>query len=162
MHIPALNITTRPMLDDDEAFSFQVYASTRKAELAATRWSAAEKSAFLRQQFAAQHMHYQKHFADGTFEIVLWNEAPIGRLYLHRRTDEIRIVDIALLPQHCGKGIGTAILQEILSDATSSGLPVRIHVEKFNPALRLYRRLGFTEIGDQGVYLLMEYSETAG
>jgi ribosomal protein S18 acetylase RimI-like enzyme len=84
------------------------------------------------------------------------NGQPIGRLYLDRRDDELRIVDIALLTEHRGGGIGNAILTDLIDEASGSGIPVRIHVERNNPALGLYRRLGFREIGDEGVYLHME------
>ena len=41
--------------------------------------------------------------------------------------------------------------------ATASGRPVGIMVEKFNPAMRLYRRLGFTDVAEHGVYQEMEW-----
>jgi ribosomal protein S18 acetylase RimI-like enzyme len=87
----------------------------------------------------------------------LLNDEPVGRLYLHRRQDEIRIIDIALLTEHRGKGIGSLLMLDILEEATQAALPVRIHVERNNPALRLYQRLGFRAIADQGVYWLMEW-----
>ena len=108
-------------------------------------------------QFDAQHTHYQQHFGDADFGLVLLDGEPIGRLYLHRREDEFRIIDIALLTEHRSKGIGSALMHDILDKAAQAGLPVRIHVERNNPALDLYHRLGFREIGEQGVYWLMEY-----
>jgi ribosomal protein S18 acetylase RimI-like enzyme len=86
---------------------------------------------------------------------------PIGRLYVDRREDEIRIIDIALFPEHRGKGIGSRIMETLLDEGKDSGKPVTIHVEKNNPALRLYRRLGFTKVEDQGVYDLMEWRHDA-
>ena len=77
------------------------------------------------------------------------------------RADEIRLIDIALLLEHRNAGIGARLLQDLLAEAAQAGKPVRIHVEKFNPALRLYERLGFTPIEDQGVYLLMQWSPDA-
>ena len=84
------------------------------------------------------------------------DDTPIGRLYLDRRGPELRIVDIALFSEHRGRGIGGAVLSDLIDEATIGGVPVRIHVERDNPALALYQRLGFREIGDEGVYLLME------
>jgi len=86
----------------------------------------------------------------------------VGRLYVSRWSDEIRIVDIALLPDSCNRGIGTTLLRQLQAEAHASGKPLRIHVERFNPALRLYERLGFREIADRGVYLFMEWSGEAG
>jgi len=151
-------INTRPIQSHDMDFLYRVYASTREAELAATGWSEAKQTAFLRQQFNAQHAYYQQQFRDASYEIVFADNQPMGRLYLDKRDDEIRIIDIALLPQYRGQGIGSGLLRQIMRDADSTGLAVSIHVEKFNPALRLYKRLAFAEIENQGVYILMRYS----
>lgn len=139
-------------------FLYRVYAGTRTEEMALVPWSDDEKEAFLRMQFNAQHTHYQKHFPDASYQVIERAGRPIGRLYVDRRTDEIRIIDIALLPEERGSGIGGALLQEVLEEAAACGLPVRIHVEKHNPALHLYHRLGFREIQDQEVFWLMEWT----
>jgi ribosomal protein S18 acetylase RimI-like enzyme len=150
-------ITFRPITEDDMAFLYRVYASTREAEMALLAWSDQEKEEFLRFQFNAQHTYYQQHFAGTRFDLILLDGQPIGRLYLDRRNDEIRIVDIALLTEYRGQGIGGQIMEDILQEAKRARLPVRIHVEQNNPALRLYYRLGFKKIGDEGVYYLMEW-----
>ena len=80
---------------------------------------------------------------------------PAGRLYVARWEDEIRIVDIALLPEHRGNGLGTSLLQELIEEADAAGKPLSIHVEQNNPARPLYARLGFEEAGEFGVYVLM-------
>jgi RimJ/RimL family protein N-acetyltransferase len=149
-------ITFRAIRPDDAAFLLDVYASTREDELRPVPWTPAEKAAFLRQQFHAQHTHYQQHYAGARFDVIELEGRPIGRLYVDRRPDAVLIVDIALLPAHRGAGIGTAILRGLLAEAAASGRPVRIHVEANNPALRLYRRLGFVRVADHGVYHLME------
>jgi ribosomal protein S18 acetylase RimI-like enzyme len=119
-------------------------------------WTDDEKQRFLRQQFEAQRTHYERYLPDTEYLVIERCGRPIGRLYLDRREDELRIVDIALLSEHRGAGIGNAILTDLTSEASDRGVPVRIHVERNNPALGLYRRLGFSEIGDEGVYLHME------
>ena len=152
-------IALRPIGPDDLPFLRTVYASTREAELAAVEWEAAQKAAFVRMQFDAQHAYYQEHYAGASFDIILVGGQPAGRLYLHRRDDEIRIMDIALLPEYCNRGIGTTLLHGLQSEAAAAGKALRIHVERFNPALRLYERLGFRQIDDRGVYLFMEWRE---
>ena len=119
-------------------------------------WDAAQKAAFVEMQFDAQHASYQEHYAGAAFDVILVFGQPAGRLYVSRESDEIRIVDIALLPAYCNRGIGTTLLRGLQSEAAAAGKPLRIHVERFNPALRLYERLGFTPIADRGVYLFME------
>ena len=151
-------ITLRPIRDDDWEFVYQVYASTRERELQALPWSVEEKEDFLRFQFHAQRTHYEKHFANAEFLIIELSAKPIGRLYIDRRRDEIRLVDIALLSAYQGKGIGGQLMADILAEGEREGLLVRIHVEHDNPAKHLYDRLGFRKIEEQGVYWLMEWT----
>jgi GNAT superfamily N-acetyltransferase len=152
-----MNETTfRPISEEDMPFLQRLYGSTRESELNRTAWSPEEKRAFIEMQFNAQHRHYQEHFGNARFDLVLNNDGPVGRLYVDRRPDEIRIIDIALLPEFCGRGIGTSLMQRLIDEAAETRLPVRIHVEQFNPALRLYEWLGFHRIRDEGVYYLME------
>jgi GNAT superfamily N-acetyltransferase len=141
-------------------FLCAVYASTREQELAAVAWDAAQKTAFVQMQFAAQHAYYQEHYAGADFDVILVDSQPAGRLYVNRADDELRIVDIALLPQWCNRGIGSALVNALQGEAAAAGKPLRIHVERFNPALRLYERLGFSPIADRGVYLFMEWRAT--
>ncbi len=138
--------TLRPITPEDQAFLRRVYASTRAEEMAVVPWSEGEKEDFLRFQFDAQHRYYQEQFPRAAFDLILRRGEPIGRLYVDRREDEIRLIDIALLPGHRGGGLGGAIMGEILAEGAAAGKLVRIHVEHDNPAMRLYRRLGFEKI----------------
>ncbi|HEX2189052.1 MAG TPA: GNAT family N-acetyltransferase [Longimicrobiaceae bacterium] len=149
-------IALRQAESGDTEFLFRLYASTREEELAAVPWKPAEKEAFLRQQFTAQHAFWKEHYAGTSFDLLLVDGEPAGRLYVARWPRELRIVDIALVPEHRGGGIGTALIQRLFTEADREGKPVRIHVEVFNPARRLYDRLGFVQVEDKGVYLLME------
>ena len=150
-------VTLRPIRPDDLPFLLELYTSTRERELAMLPWDTAQKAAFLRMQFDAQHAQYQEHYAGAVFDVICIDGQPAGRLYVARRDEEIRIVDIALLPAHCNRGIGTALLRSLQSEAAASGKALTIHVERFNPALRLYHRLGFRQIVDRGVYLFLEW-----
>ena len=154
-------ITFRPIQAEDDAFLCELYASTREMEMAQVDWSADQKEAFLRMQFRAQHDFYREQFPDARFDVLEMDGRPVGRLYVHRREDEIRIIDIALLPGHRGAGLGTRLMKELLDEAGEAGKPLRIHVEQFNPALRLYQRLGFAKIEEQGMHWLMEWSAEA-
>ena len=151
-------ITFRPIQPEDEPFLYSLYASTREEELSLVPWNAAERESFLRMQFSAQHKFYMEQYLDACFEIIEANGRSVGRLYVDRREDEIRLIDIALMTQERNRGIGSRLLKDLLAESARVGKPVRIHVERFNPALRLYERLGFEPIDDQGVYFLMEWS----
>jgi ribosomal protein S18 acetylase RimI-like enzyme len=152
----------RPVREGDEAFLERVYASTREEELALTGWSAAQKQAFLTGQFRAQHDHYRRHYPRARFDIIEIDDEAAGRLYVDRGANEVRIVDIALLPAFRGQGIGGVLLRALLDESAVAGRTVSIHVERMNPALRLYRRLGFQVAQDDGgIYLLMRWSPPA-
>ena len=118
-------------------------------------WSNAEKEDFLRMQFGAQHTYYHQAFPYARFDVIEHCGEPVGRLYVDRKAEDIRIIDISLLTAHRGRGIGGALMRGLLTEGDSSARPVSIHVERNNPALRLYRRLGFQEIEDKGIYLFM-------
>jgi GNAT superfamily N-acetyltransferase len=149
-------IRFRPIEAGDLELLYRIYASTREEELALVVWEEGQKEAFLRQQFEAQHAWYQENYAGAEFLVILRDGAPAGRLYVARWEKEIRLVDIALLPEHRNGGVGSAILGALLAEGDAAGKPVTIHVERYNPALRLYQRLGFAPVADRGVYYLME------
>jgi ribosomal protein S18 acetylase RimI-like enzyme len=151
-------VELRPATPEDRELLFRVYASTRLAELAAVPWSATEKESFLRQQFAAQDRWWRLQYPACSFSVIEVGGVAAGRLYVDRRRQEIRLVDIALLPEHRRGGVGSRLLRELQSEAAEAGLPLTIHVERFNPARALYERLGFREIeSDSEVYTLMEW-----
>jgi ribosomal protein S18 acetylase RimI-like enzyme len=149
-------VALRPVEPGDEELLFQIYASTRAEELAVVPWDDAQKHAFMRAQFDAQDRWYREHYAGASFDVVVIGGEPAGRLYVYRGEAEIRIVDIALLPDRRGDGVGSALLRDLIAEADAAGKRVTIHVERFNPALRLYERLGFSVAEDKGVYLLLE------
>jgi ribosomal protein S18 acetylase RimI-like enzyme len=151
-------LVLRPAERSDDAFLRRLYASAREAELSVVGWSDAERDAFLRQQFDAQDAYYREHYHPASFDVIQLDGVPIGRLYVARWDEEVRVIDIALLPEHRGNGLGTQLLCGLLAEAADEGKRVSIHVEKHNPALRLYERLGFEPVADAGVYLLMEAS----
>jgi ribosomal protein S18 acetylase RimI-like enzyme len=152
-----LDIGLRLARPEDGAFLYQVYASTRHEELAQVPWNDAQREAFLRMQFRAQDRFYRSEYAGAIFEVIEVNSAAAGRLYVHRCDNEIRLLDIALLPAYRNRGIGTMLLEGILAEAERERKKVSIHVEVFNRAARLYERLGFEKMASNGIYSLMEW-----
>src|SRR5580704_5735042 len=147
----------RPENEADLPFLRRLYVSTRWEELAiVTQWSDAEKQAFLESQFAFQRHHYLTYYATTDCAILEQDGVPAGRLYIDRQDQTLLVVDISLLPEWRRRGIGTALLQEVIAEAREVGKTATISVEKFNPAQRLYRRLGFREVAEEGVHWVME------
>jgi ribosomal protein S18 acetylase RimI-like enzyme len=148
----------RPISAEDMEFLLRLYRSTREEELAmVVDWTEEQKDWFILMQFNAQHAWYQEHYVGASFDLVLVDGVPAGRLYVHRREREIRLVDISFLPELRNRGLGSVLLRELMAEAGAEGKPLTIHVEKYNPAMRLYKRLGFTAIGETGPYDLMEW-----
>jgi ribosomal protein S18 acetylase RimI-like enzyme len=143
-------------------FLLTLYGTTREEELKQVDWTPEQKAAFVRHQFEAQHRHWRENYLDTSWDLILSDGEPIGRLYVARWPQDIRIVDIALMPEHRGSGIGTRLIRELFVEADESGRKVSIHVEMYNPARRLYERLGFVQAGEHGVYLRMERPPTSG
>jgi ribosomal protein S18 acetylase RimI-like enzyme len=153
-------VELRPVGPADDELLFRIFASTRERELAVLALAGSDGEAFLRQQYAAQRASYER-YPGRSDQVVLIAGEPAGRLFLARGEREIAVVDVALLPEHRGRGVGTALLRGVIDEAAAAGKRVRIHVERSNPALRLYRRLGFEEVADRGVYLQLDYVKTA-
>ncbi|MBY6204410.1 GNAT family N-acetyltransferase [Halomonas denitrificans] len=154
---PGVGLSAREIVDGDREFLRDLYASTRAEELAPVPWPEAEKQQFLTRQFEAQHAHYRENLPDADYLLLEIAGEPAGRIYLDERHDEIRLVDMALLPEHRGAGIGSGLLRTVIEAAVESGRTVRLHVERHNPAWRLYDRFGFVELEDRGVYRFMEW-----
>jgi ribosomal protein S18 acetylase RimI-like enzyme len=151
-------VRLRPLEPGDMPFLASLYASTREQELAQLPWSAEEKAAFLSFQFNCQHQHYLRHYPEARLDIIEREREPIGRLYLAPLPGEIRIMDIALIPSARRHGIGTRLLEAVLERAESDRRSVSIHVERGNPALALYQRLGFEVCEDRGVHLFLVHA----
>ncbi|RHW20028.1 GNAT family N-acetyltransferase [Pseudomonas jilinensis] len=152
----SLSVQLRPVQPDDEEQLAQIYASTRQQELAVTGWPQAQIDAFLRQQFTAQQRHYSTYYPDARHDLLLLEQAVIGRLYVERTSQRLHVIDISLLPDWRGRGIGGQLLAQLLAEADSRAQVTSIHVERHNPALRLYQRLGFQLCEDKGIYLMLE------
>jgi ribosomal protein S18 acetylase RimI-like enzyme len=159
--MPPAGISLRTQSDADLDFLADLYAETREEELKQVDWPDDVKRAFLRSQFDAQWAHYSQHYFDAAFLIVERAGERIGRFYIWHDERDIRIVDIALIADARGIGIGSALLREVMVDAERQGKAVSIHVERFNPALRLYERLGFEHVDEHGVYYLMKWTPPA-
>lgn len=157
----SLDLKLRPVVAADQDFLLDVYAATRADEMAMVPWSEEQKREFVDMQFRAQDTFYHDQSKDAAFQIVELDGRPIGRLYVDRRPDELRVIDIAILTDQRGKGIGGMLMQDVLDEAAIVGKKVRIHVERNNPAMRLYERLGFIKVEDQSVYWLMEWAPGA-
>jgi ribosomal protein S18 acetylase RimI-like enzyme len=156
------SVRFRPITDEDMEFLYRVYASTRLEELAATGWNESQIEAFLRMQFGLQQTQYVKNYPDASFHIILIDGAPAGRLYVQRDENEMRIMDIALLPEFRGKGVGRRILENLVKEADEKGFVMSLHVETHNPVREHYKSIGFHDIETRGFYYYMQREPIVG
>lgn len=150
-------VCLRPETDEDKDFLLHLYISTREAELLQIGWPQAEIHSFLTQQFKAQHLSFRQLYPHAAYQIIELQGEATGRIYLQRGKDEYRLIDISLLPAFRNQNLGRYLIQSILDEAAETGKPVSLHVEHFNPAYRLYERMGFVQLEDRGTHLFMQW-----
>jgi ribosomal protein S18 acetylase RimI-like enzyme len=149
---PALRLSRA----DDQDFLFQLYASTRQADFVALGWNSAQLEPLLRMQYSSQRQWYETTYAHARHMIVQVGEERVGRIIMDHAADAITLVDISLLPEHRGHGIGGELIRNLIAQCSQEQLPLRLQVLKTNPAGRLYERLGFVKSGEDGLYIQME------
>lgn len=151
-----LHLSWRSATAADGAFCFSVYAATRAEELAAWGWDAAQQEIFLKMQFAAREASYRAAFPEASHAILMCGDRPVGTLIVKHAAEEIRLVDVAFLPEHRGAGLGTKVIRRLQAEAHGNGRPLRLQVLKTNPAMRLYARLGFVTTGSDELRVELE------
>jgi ribosomal protein S18 acetylase RimI-like enzyme len=150
-------VTLRPVAADDGEFLLRVYASTREDELSQVVWPEGAREAFLRSQLAAQRTAYESRFPHADYDVILYQGRPAGRLWVARTPEQIRLLDIALLPEFQNLGIGTHLVERLIEESERTGVALRHMVFELNTeAFRFYERLGFARVDETGMYVLME------
>lgn len=150
-------VTLRPVQPADEEFLLRVYASTRSAELALVPWTPEQKTVFVRMQFEAQRKHYQARYPRSEYSVIAHQGRDVGRLWRVSEPDGIHILDLTLLPECRGAGIGAALLRRLQREAAGSGLGLFIYVESAGPALPVFEHLGFRREKEEGIQWLLHW-----
>jgi GNAT superfamily N-acetyltransferase len=152
------SITLRPATSEDADFLLQVYKSSRGDDLRGLGWEEARINEFLEMQYQAQRTFDEKDHQQATDEIILSSGERAGRLFSTSGADELRCIDIALLPQFRNRGLGTFLLQRLQQRAAALNKPLRLQVIRFNQAISLFERLGFVRTSETGSHVQMEWS----
>ncbi|MCK4259347.1 MAG: GNAT family N-acetyltransferase [Halanaerobiales bacterium] len=140
---------------DDIDFLYTVYRSTRIDEIGIVHWPEKEKEEFLKSQFTLQHTQYMQNYKNASFEIILFDNTPVGRIYINWEKDDTRIIDIAFLKEYRNKGIGSKILNDLIEKSVEKKISLSLHVEYYNFAKEWYEKLGFKVVRESGVYFFM-------
>lgn len=154
---PALVSITK----SDEQFLTELYASTRAAEMAIAPWNEEQKRAFLKMQFEAQDRYYRERYPNASFEIIKLNDQSVGRFYHAELADQIRIIDLAFLPEHFDKKVFIELVERMMQKGEQAGKPVRIYLESLDPTVEIFVNLGFQKIDEHGIYFLWQYQPAA-
>ncbi len=151
-------LTLRPVTADDDSFLLALYDSTRDRELLQAEWQEGQRESFVRWQFDMQRREYDARFPDARYQLILIDDEPAGRVWVGADKEQIRLLDIALLPQFQNRGAGTILLKDLMREAAAAGKFLRHMVFVLNDnAHRFYERLGFVMIEDLGAYKHMEW-----
>jgi ribosomal protein S18 acetylase RimI-like enzyme len=157
-----MSVALRPTGPEDEPFLFDLYASTRAEEMAEWGWTEAQRAAFLSLQFTGQQASYRMQFPQAAHRLILFNDRPVGRIITLNTDEEVRLVDISLLPQHRSLGIGSRLIRDLCNEAAAQAKPCRLRVLRTNhAAARLYLRLGFVPDGESDTHMQMEWRAEA-
>ena len=149
-------VALRPATSDDQQFLMRVYRTTREEELKLVPWNEEQRQAFVAMQFHAQDSYYRERFPDASYDVITLDGEAIGRLYVLRNDEQIRIMDINVMPEFRNAGIGGALIQNLMEEAKQTNRPLRIYVEKFNPSYQLFQRRCFVPIEEGDVSDLLE------
>ena len=153
-------ISLKPVTTEDDEFLLHVYASTREDELAQAQWAEGQKEMFLRWQFALQRKEYDSRFPDAKYDVILVDGVAAGRIWVGSDALQIRLLDIAILPEFQNRGVGTALIKMLIEGAQREKKVLRHMVFVLNnDAHRFYERLGFVMIEDLDAYKHMEWKD---
>jgi ribosomal protein S18 acetylase RimI-like enzyme len=150
-------IGLRPATPEDSAFLFSVYRSSRLDDLTTLNWTGEQIEDFLAKQYEAQERFCKNDYPHAEELIVLRAGDPVGQMMIERGEREIRMVDLALLPEHRNAGIGTYLIGRLLADAEKSGSSFRVQVMRSNAAVGLFERLGLVRTGETGSHYQLEW-----
>jgi ribosomal protein S18 acetylase RimI-like enzyme len=158
-HDSTPGVSLRPVTPADREFLVAVYGGTRARELDQVAWDEGQKDAFIRWQFERQDEEYNQRFPGARYEVILVDGVPAGRIWVGADEKQIRLLDIAIIPEFQNRGVGTYLLRQLMVEATQANKVLRHMVFVLNDnAHRFYERLGFVVIEDLGGYKHMEWS----
>lgn len=145
-------IERRPATEGDRELLFELFRSALAPEDTFQALPESKRGPLLRAKFDTREQRYRKNYPLADFDVLTVDGKPAGKLYIDRGDDEFVLIDISLLPEFRNRGIGTAVIGRLVEEAGRLVLPVRTRVRHHSPAWRLWRRLGFERVGDDGTH----------
>jgi len=161
MHAADGSVSLVPVTPDDQQFLYDLYCSTRSEELDAVGFDPQQREMFFKLQYNSQRQVYAYQFSEKRHSIIRAGDRRVGRIWVFDDKDQVRLIDISLLPEARSRGIGTELIEQLKTEAADTGKTLRLQVAIGNRAIELYRRLGFLEIGQSGSHYQMEWRPDA-
>lgn len=158
----AARLSTFPATIDDESFLYLVYKSTRNEEMVEWGWDSVQAEAFLQMQYLLKQRSYASQYPLAHPQVIVYTGQPAGYMLIAELMNELKLVDLALLPAYRNLGIGSCVLEELKQQAAVLNKSVLLQVLTTNPARFLYERHGFVVTGDDGMYYRMQFSPKGG
>ena len=150
-------LTLRPTRADDQEFLYRLFYSVHTEKLRLVPLGEEEKTKLVELMYQGFTRHYSSLAPVSDDRLILLNNESIGRMILLQTREEIRLADLAILPEYRKRGIGSALIGQVQTESMMSKRPVRLQVAQFDRALGLYRRLGFYKTDVEGPYIHLEW-----
>jgi len=150
-------LTLREVSSLDEEFLLDLYRSVREAEMAMVPWTDEQRLAFVRHQYAAQRNHYRTEYPAAQHSILLKDDVPVGMLYIDFTQADVKIMDLIISPSSRNLGIGSSLLKVLQSEASRLQKPITVFVDQQDRSIKLFDRLGFKPVEEQGMHILLEW-----
>ncbi|MDB4951842.1 MAG: uncharacterized protein JWM27_4491 [Gemmatimonadetes bacterium] len=104
---------------------------------------------------AWQREHFDRTFDPAALSVIVVDGCDAGVLEAEVRASVVYLANIQILPAFQSRGVGAAVVSDVVDRAGREGQTVELQVLKVNPARRFYERLGFTVVGDTATHWRM-------
>lgn len=152
------DILLKRRTENDSEFFMKLFAEIKSSELQLNTWPEPIRTQMINMQFNAYESYMNVEFPDNKDYLILYQSAKAGRLQLNTDEMGIRIINISLSPPYRNKGIGAKIINDLTLEANQKNKPIFLDVDKINPALNLYSRLGFKIVLENEIKFTMAYT----
>jgi ribosomal protein S18 acetylase RimI-like enzyme len=143
--------------ENDSEFFMELFSEIKGSELLLHSWPPTIREQLLSMQYRGFMKSIQEEYPNHEDFLILFQSKMAGRLQIEKNDSFFRIINISLMPDFRGKGIGSYILKNILKEANLRQIPVELDVDVSNPAFFVYQNLGFNIIYCDEVKILMKY-----